>query len=60
MIEEEYTDEDKADEFGRYIHDIRLPTHSGEKGHYCLEYDGLWICKDCIEFECCNCFSEQE
>jgi len=34
------------------------PNHSGEYGHYCREYDGVYICKDCPEFENCLCFAE--
>jgi hypothetical protein len=30
--------------------------HSNVLGHYCIEWDFLYICKDCPEFECCTCF----
>lgn len=60
MSEEYYTDEDKADQFGRYAHDTQCLNHSRKRGHYCLEFDGLWICEDCSAFECCTCFDEPE
>lgn len=55
--DEEY---DKKDPFGKYAHDTHWTEHSRNKGHYCLDWDGLWICEDCSEFECCQCYSEQK
>jgi hypothetical protein len=43
------------DPFGKEAHDEHAPNHSGEEGHFCWEWDGLWICKDCPEFEFCHC-----
>jgi hypothetical protein len=57
-VKDDYTEEDRADEFGRYSHDTQCPTHSRKKGHYCLEFDDLWICEDCSEFEHCKCYEE--
>ena len=34
--------------------------HSGKRAHQCLEYDLLWICEDCPEFENCLCFKKQD
>lgn len=34
--------------------------HSGEKYHECIEWDLMWICKDCREFEYCKCFREDK
>lgn len=36
-------------------HDKYASDHSGAKGHNCPEWDYLYICKDCPEFECCIC-----
>ena len=44
------------DEFGRECHNRHYPNHSRRKGHYCGEFDGLWICEDCPEFQHCICF----
>jgi hypothetical protein len=46
------------DQFGWRSHDKGWPEHSGKRGHYCLEFDGLWICEDCGEFTVCRCFEE--
>lgn len=47
------------DQFGPVAHDRFAPTHSGHKGHYCAEWDGLWICEDCEEFKiCCQCWEQ--
>ena len=51
-------DEDKADSYGCHAHDTGWPGHSGNRGHYCLEWDDLWICEDCEEFKVCSCFTE--
>jgi hypothetical protein len=48
------------DPFGPEAHNEACPDHSGKQGHYCLEFDGLWICEDCLEFEACSCLEEQE
>ena len=47
---------EEEDPFGPEAHDRQCPTHSKENGHYCHEFDGLWICKDCSEATCCLCF----
>lgn len=44
------------DPFGPEAHDRGCPTHSGKHGHYCNEFDGLWICEDCIEWDVCTCY----
>lgn len=36
-------------------HDKYCPEHSGKRGHYCWDWDGLWICEDCQEFKVCTC-----
>lgn len=46
---------DREDPHGKWSHDNCGRPHSGKRGHYCLEWDGLWICEDCDEFECCRC-----
>ncbi len=48
-----------TDPFGQKAHDKNCPEHSKRKGHYCLEWDGLWICEDCPEFEVCNCLIDE-
>ena len=45
------------DPFGPEAHNAQAPEHSGNFGHYCPEWDDLWICKDCAEYECCTCFA---
>lgn len=49
-----------TDPFGPEAHDEAVPRHSKKRGHYCPEWDDLWICEDCEEFECCECFEEGE
>lgn len=49
--------DDANDSFGRHAHDSDT-SHSGVRGHYCPEWDGLWICEDCAEFISCLCYSE--
>ncbi len=46
------------DPFGPEAHNEQIPNHSGLHGHYCVEWDGLWICEDCDEFDCCSCFDD--
>lgn len=41
--------------FDKIEHDAHHPEHSGEEGHYCYEWDYLYICKDCPEFIVCHC-----
>lgn len=58
-----YPLEDIQDPFGCYAHDTGprqiQDQHSGRYGHYCHEWDGLWICEDCVEeFEVCLCFDK--
>lgn len=48
------------DRYGWRAHDKGAPKHAGSHGHYCHEWDGLWICADCPEFEACVCFSPEE
>lgn len=36
-------------------HVIGQRDHSGTRGHYCPEWDFLYICEDCPEFEACHC-----
>jgi uncharacterized protein len=45
--------------FSKEDHDRHWPKHSGSRGHYCLDWDQLWICEDCQEFECCSCDLEE-
>lgn len=46
------------DPFGWRAHDKQVPEHSGLSGHYCMDFDGLWICRDCSEWDCCTCYGE--
>ena len=46
--------------FGIKEHDDGAPDHSGKFGHYCAEWDGLYICKDCEEFQACTCFKTKD
>jgi len=39
----------------RKQHDKIHPDN--KKGHFCWEWDFLYICEHCKEFHCCNCFS---
>lgn len=48
------------DEHGWRMHDKHCPDHSGYYGHYCNEFDGLWICKDCSEWDVCTCVTKEE
>lgn len=43
------------DPYGPEAHDLGWPQHSKKRGHYCEEWDGLWICEDCSEFKHCSC-----
>ena len=52
--------EEAIDPFGKEMHDKHCPEHSGNKGHFCGDWDGLWICEDCEEFKCCWCGLEDE
>ena len=36
-------------------HDWKCCNNS-KWGHYCAEWDGLYICEHCDEFFCCGCF----
>jgi len=53
-------DEPLNDPFGWRAHDKGWPKHSGNLGHYCMEFDGLWICEDCEEFKVCQCFEKED
>lgn len=46
---------DVEDKFGPEAHSRGCPNHSGTNGHYCWEFDGLWICDDCTESMSCHC-----
>jgi hypothetical protein len=46
------------DPYGMEVHDLEHFEHSRRRGHYCGDFDGLWICEDCEEFENCLCFEE--
>ena len=48
------------DPFGPEAHAAGAPEHSGKRGHYCAEWDGLWICEDCEEFKFCNCWGQAD
>ena len=56
--------EDRKDPFGKYAHDKYYKhklSHGfgaclGRCGHYCYEWDGLYICIHCDEFDCCSCY----
>jgi len=48
------------DPFGKEVHDRHAPDHSGKFGHFCYDWDGLWICEDCSEFEFCSCKFEDK
>lgn len=51
---------EEIDLFGEEEHDRHNPTHSKNKGHFCLDFDDLWICEDCEEFSHCYCFERRE
>lgn len=44
------------DRFGQFGHLFYTKDHSGKYGHYCDDWDGLYICEDCDEFKSCTCF----
>lgn len=44
------------DRFGPNGHRHYHKNHSGKYGHFCAEWDYLWICNDCKEFQACKCF----
>lgn len=52
---------DRRDPFGRYAHDTwgKKHGHSLKNGHYCAEWDDMYICEDCDEARCCLCFGYQ-
>ena len=43
---------------GKKAHDRENPTHLNFSGHYCLTFDGLWLCAECPEFRVCECDEE--
>ena len=47
--------EDSEYAFSKEWHNDVFPTHSCKQGHYCLEWDDMYICEDCMEFGCCEC-----
>lgn len=47
---------DFRDPFGKRAHNKTHKSHRGKYGHYCWEWDGLWICAECGEFHACRCF----
>ena len=48
------------DRFGSNGHNFYSPEHSDRYGHYCSDWDGLYICEDCEEFKSCTCFKGWE
>lgn len=54
------TAETLADPFGKIKHDNYGERHSGRWAHFCWEWDGLWICEDCGEFDACLCWGSYE
>ena len=46
------------DRFGPNGHRFYSKDHSNRYGHFCPEWDYMWICEDCKEFEACSCFKE--
>lgn len=46
------------DQFGREAHDRWSPEHSDKYGHECPDWDFLYICEDCDEFQACTCEKE--
>ena len=40
---------------GKDDHDLYMPHHSGNNGHYCPDWDGMYICDDCPEADVCFC-----
>lgn len=42
-------------QFDKAEHDRELPKHSGAYGHYCPDWDYMYICDDCHEREGCTC-----
>ena len=32
--------------------------HTNRFGHFCPEWDYMWICSDCKEFQACKCFED--
>lgn len=44
--------------FSKEWHDELCKNHSNENGHYCSEWDDMYICEDCSEFRCCACFNK--
>lgn len=46
--------DDAYDPYGPEAHAKHCPTHSGKQGHYCPDWDFLWICEDCGEAACCT------
>lgn len=54
------SDPEERDPFGPDAHDEHHTSHSKSMGHYCCDWDGLWICEDCPEFECCTCYLTNE
>jgi len=44
-----------SDMLSKDLHDQHFQAHSGAGGHYCLHWEGLWICRDCHEWKSCQC-----
>jgi hypothetical protein len=55
-VPKEYKGPLPFDRFGEFGHKFYVPEHSGRYGHYCSDWDGLYICEDCEEFKSCGCF----
>ena len=49
-----------VDPFGPESHDQHAPDHSKVSAHYCMDFDGLWICEDCTEFHTCTCVEKTQ
>lgn len=41
--------------FDKAEHDHFNPAHSGAHGHFCQDWDYMFICDDCHERDGCTC-----
>jgi len=46
-MDEKTQEKDDDLPFGKNAHNRRNLNHSGKHGHYCWEWDQLYICEDC-------------
>lgn len=44
------------DRFGPNGHRHYHKSHTNRFGHFCPEWDYMWICNECREFNACRCF----